>query len=155
MFRTYAFAVRAAYLSAVVLAPLFMALSLVDISRMRSPRIGAWLWFLLFTAILCLPSLRAWIRFMRHGELLPAAWIRSHGILAALVAFMCVLALWAVVAYVHARWFIPPWMLQGIEESLTAGPAWSLLLLYSIALPLCELSLAWAKDPRRLPVNGV
>ena len=75
MFKAYAFGIRSAYLSAIVLAPLFMAENVVQIIRQGYLSFSGLLWFLLFAGLLVVPSLRAWILWqpmsMQNGFLWP------------------------------------------------------------------------------------
>jgi hypothetical protein len=138
MFRAYASAVRAAYLSGIVLAPLFMAENLLQIIRQWALSFTGLLWFLLFTALLCLPSVRAWVRLRRGAALIPTAWIRTHWLVAAISAGLCVLAALSVAAYAYAKWiFVAP-----LPEGPEIAPFVTTLILYSIVLPGTEILMA-------------
>jgi hypothetical protein len=138
MFRAYATVVRTAYLSGIVLAPLFMAENLVQIIRQWALSFTGLLWYLLFTALLCLPSVRAWVRLRRGSELIPTTWIRTHWLVAAISAGLCVLAALSVAAYAYAKWiFVAP-----LPEGPEIVPFVTTLILYSIVLPGTEFLVA-------------
>jgi hypothetical protein len=137
MFRVYASVVRAAYLSGIVLAPLFMAENLFQIIRQGDLSFTGLLWFLLFTSLLCLPSVRAWVRLRRGAELIPATWIRAHWLVAAVSAGLCMLATLSVATYAYTKWIVAP-----LPEGHGIAPFVTTLVLYSIVLPGTEILMA-------------
>ena len=149
MFKAYAFGIRSAYLSAIVLAPLFMAENVVQIIRQGYLSFSGLLWFLLFAGLLVVPSLRAWIRVTAREELIPAQRLRSRPVIAVLVACICVLAMLMVAAYVYAKWiFVAP-----IPEGAEILPFIATVLLYSIALPAGEALLVGRAGPEHVAVS--
>jgi hypothetical protein len=95
-------------------------------------------WFLLFTGLLCLPSVRAWVRLRRGAELIPMTWIRTHWLVAAISAGLCVLAALSVAVYAYAKWVI----VASTWEAPEIAPFVTTLILYSIVLPGTEILLA-------------
>jgi len=144
VFTAYASVVRAAYLSAIVLGPAFMAENLVQIFRQRFITLPQLCWFLLFVALICLPSARAWNRISRGEDLIPTGRLRSEPVLAVLVACLCAMAVLAVVAYVYAKWIFEAPMPEGPEIL----PFMATILLYAFTLPVGELRLVGLRPPR-------
>jgi hypothetical protein len=149
MFNAYAFVIRSAYLSAIVLAPPFMAENVTQIIRQGSLSFSGLLWFLLFAGLLVVPSLRAWIRVTAREELVPAKRLRSRPVIAVVVACICVLAMLTLAVHIYAKWiFVSP-----IPEGAWILPFMATTLLYSIALPAGEVLLVGRSEPEYATVR--
>ena len=115
MFVAYAALVRVAYLSAIVLAPLFVIENIVQVIRFPAPSLGALATFVAFVAVLGTCALRAWARIQSGGELIPARRLRSRWFVAVPLACLCLLAALAVAGYAYAKWIYEAPMPEGPE----------------------------------------
>lgn len=150
MFVAYASLVRVAYLSAIVLAPLFLIENLVQVIRYPTNSLGALATFAVFVFVLGTCALRAWVRIRSGGELIPSRRLRSRWFVAVPLTLLCLLAALAVAAYVYAKWIYDPPMPEGPELL----PFLVTVVAYAIALPVGEALLVGRRETERVAPGG-
>ena len=143
VFRLYALAVRALYLSAVTLAPLLVICWYLVVAppwQIQLRELPAYLVFVLFTTLIhMVGSAAAWRRLLRHEPMLANDMLRARPLAALLASVSAAIGTSAVVAF--AQWKFLPGALD--FEGNAVSCAIAALVLYAIALLTGELRLAY------------
>lgn len=140
MFATYATAIRALYLSAIVTAPVTVAWYLLQLVLDGEYNPTGLAVFAAFAGILLVPTVRAWRRLARHHELVPGERLRTRAWVAVPVAVLCLIGLLALLFFFFAWYFAN----NGMERErgfFVLGLLAPGVLAYAIALPAGEALL--------------
>ena len=140
MFATYAAAIRALYLSAIVTAPVTVAWYLQQVVLDWRYNPTGFAVFAAVAAVLLVPTVRAWRRLARLHELVPGERLRRRAWVAVPVAALFLIALLALLFFFFL-WYFPSNGMERERSFFVLGLFVPGVLAYAIALPAGEALL--------------
>jgi len=140
MFATYAAAIRALYLSAIVTAPITVAWYLLQLVLDGEYNPTGLAVFAAVAGILLVPTIRAWRRLAKRHELVPGERLRRRAWVAVPVAVLFLIGLVALL-YFFFIWHFAGGAMSRERSFFVLGLFAPGVLAYAIALPAGEALL--------------